>query len=368
MAREQSGSPVERYVSLHVHLPAGGVLVVLHADARAWLPALAKRCTDATVFATHRRLPVVQALQRDLDLLGATNVTVLHAQGTSALPDALAADVVVIRLPTEKIGLQQLLFDAVHCLRDGGTCLVYGGTNEGIKSAARTMQSVFGQARVLAHSGGHRVLAATLTAALDTAGRDALAAPYHDASVFLESMVTLRGATIPVSTRPGVFSWEHLDEASAVLAGVMEIPRAASVLDLGCGSGVLGAVAGVLSDGGAVTLVDADSEAVRCATRTMQSTGITSWRVLASDVTSAVQGESFDVVLCNPPFHTGKATDLALPIRFIEEAYSVIRSGGRLMLVANRTLPYEQEFERVFGNRRTVHDGARFKVLEATRR
>jgi 16S rRNA (guanine1207-N2)-methyltransferase len=44
-----------------------------------------------------------------------------------------------------------------------------------------------------------------------------------------------------------------------------------------------------------------------------------------------------------------------------------LRTGGRLQLVANRTLPYEAELERVFGNRRTLYDGNRFKVLEATR-
>ncbi len=368
MAREQSGSPVDRYVPAHIALKADGVLLVLHADARAWLPALAQRSQDARVFASHRRLPVVQAVQRDLDLLGVRNVQLSHAHGSAAMPEGVAADVVVIRLPTEKLGFYQLLHDAARRLQDGGTCLVYGGTNEGIKSVARTMESLFGHVRVLAHGGGHRLLASTRSDALDEAFRDALAAPYHVLSTFRELPLTVRGVSLTVASRPGVFSWEHLDEASAVLAEVMEVPRNADVLDLGCGSGVLGAVAGSLSGGGAVTLADADSEAVRCATRTMQSTDVAVWRVLASDVTSAVQGELFDVVVCNPPFHTGKATDLALPIRFIEEAHSVLRQTGRLLLVANRTLPYEKEFERVFGNRRTVHDGARFKVLEGIRR
>jgi len=368
VAREQSGSPVERYVPAHVQVATNTVLVVLHADARAWLPSLAQRHAEVRVLATHRRLPVVQALRRDLDVLGVRNAELSHTHGVAGIPAELVADTVVIRLPTEKLAFHQLLYDATRILRAGGTCLVYGGTNEGIKTAARTLQSLFGHVRVLAHSGGHRLLAATHSDAVDDVFRAALAAPYHDTSVFRESIASVRGLSLSVSSRPGVFSWEHLDEASAVLAEVMAIPHGADVLDLGCGSGVLGAVAGTLSGGGAVTLVDADSEAVRCATRTMQSTPVASWRVLASDVTSGVQGELFDVVVCNPPFHTGKATDLALPIRFIEEAHSVLRHGGRLLLVANRTLPYEQEFERVFGNRRTVHDGTRFKVLEGTRR
>ncbi len=367
MARERSGSPVERYVAAHLKSDPAGTVVFLHADARVAVHEIARRAGGGRVVATHRRLPVVEALRRDAAVDEMAQVELLHGHGRIGLPEQLRADAVVIRLPTEKLAFHQLLRDATELLDVGGVCLLFGANDEGIKSAALTMEQVFGHVRVLAHSGGHRLLAATLTASLNGEARDALASPYHESSCFRSLSAPLRGSTLDWFTRPGVFSWDHLDEATEILANVMEIPAGASVLDLGCGAGVLGAVAGRLS-GGPVTLVDADSEAVRCAARTMVSGSVTESRVLASDVTSAVKDDRFDVVVCNPPFHTGKQTDLALPIRFIEEAYAVLNAGGRLQLVANRTLPYEHELERVFGNRRTVHDGARFKVLEATRR
>jgi pseudouridine synthase len=55
-----------------------------------------------------------------------------------------------------------------------------------------------------------------------------------------------------------------------------------------------------------------------------------------------VRDEGFDVVVTNPPFHVGKATDLDVPQQFIADAHAVLANGGRLFLVANRTLPYEQ--------------------------
>ena len=366
MARERSGSPVERYIAAHLPPDPAGTVVFLHADARVAVHEASRR-TGGSVIATHRRLPVVQALQRDAAVDALARVEVLHGHGRIGLPEQLRAAAVVIRLPTEKLAFHQLLRDATELMHEGGVCLLFGGNDEGIKSAARTMEQVFGQVRVPAHSGGHRLLAATLTASLNADARDALAVPYQESSCYRELHATLRGSDLEWFTRPGVFSWDHLDEATGILLDVMEIPAGASVLDLGCGAGVLGAIAGRLS-GGPVTLVDADSEAVRCASRTMATSGVTGSRVLASDVTSAVKNERFDVVVCNPPFHTGKQTDLALPIRFIEEAFAVLNIGGRLQLVANRTLPYENELERIFGNRRTMHDGARFKVLEATRR
>ena len=76
----------------------------------------------------------------------------------------------------------------------------------------------------------------------------------------------------------------------------------------------------------------------------------------------------FDLVITNPPFHVGKATSLDLPLQFIADSWEVLAPGGRLFLVANRTLPYERAIRERFGNMATLHDGQRFKVLGATRR
>jgi 16S rRNA (guanine1207-N2)-methyltransferase len=126
-------------------------------------------------------------------------------------------------------------------------------------------------------------------------------------------------------------------------------------------------VAGLLAEQGRITLVDADIEAVRCAARSLGAAGLHDARVLPSDVASAVINERFDVVITNPPFHVGKATDLSVPLQFIHEAWEVLSPDGRLFLVANRTLPYERAIVQRFGNITTVHDGRRFKVLAATR-
>ncbi|HYW05560.1 MAG TPA: methyltransferase, partial [Longimicrobium sp.] len=76
----------------------------------------------------------------------------------------------------------------------------------------------------------------------------------------------------------------------------------------------------------------------------------------------------FDVVVSNPPFHVGKATDLDVPAQFIRDAARVLKPGGRLFMVANRTLPYEAWVEACFGSYRILVDGREFKVIAATRR
>ena len=49
-------------------------------------------------------------------------------------------------------------------------------------------------------------------------------------------------------------------------------------------------------------------------------------------------------------------------------AHAALAPGGRLYLVANRTLPYERLIAECFGEVRTAHDGRRFKVIGGVRR
>ncbi|MEP6990529.1 MAG: methyltransferase [bacterium] len=339
-----------------VHLNCGNGLVGAVADAGG----------AARVLLADRNVVSVEATRRTLDANRATRGEVFAGHGALALPGGVAADTVAIRIPQERLALLQLLADAFAILKTGGRCYVAGATNEGIKTAANTLESIFGNARVLARDSTHRVVSAVKRAEAP-ASAEVLDNPFLDPNHFNELTATLRGKSCTLYSRPGVFSWDHLDEATRTLAETMEIRPGDNVLDIGCGYGALGITAASLSGTGRITMLDADVEAIRSATRSADANGIAGYRAIASDVASAVRGERFDVVVTNPPFHVGKATDLDVPRQFIADAWDGLRDGGRLFLVANRTLPYEQAVRLRFGNVTNVHDGSRFKVLTAIR-
>ena len=316
------------------------------------------------VLLTDRNALSVEAAARTLAANGVTAELAL-AQGAWTLPE-VEADVVAIRIPTDRLSLLQLLRDASRLLKPGGRCYIAGATNEGIKSAASTAERLFGNVRALGKDGPCRIVVATKRATSPEFPDD-LASPYLDPAHFHEIEAELRGRSYRLSSRPGVFSWDHLDEATEILAEVMTVNADESVVDIGCGAGALGIVAATLSGTGRVTLLDADVDAVRSATRSAAAAGLSNVRAATSDVASAVLGERFDVVVTNPPFHVGKTTDLAVPLQFIHDARQVLSPGGRMYLVANRTLPYERVIHQQFGNIATLHDGQRFKVLSAVR-
>ena len=348
----------------HVPVARGELVVQLHGATGLFATHAAT--TAARVFTADRNLLSVEAARRTFALNDASNTLAYAGHGSAALPAGLAADLVAIRIPTEKLAVHQLLRDAFTLAKVGGRCAIAGATSEGIKSAAATLEALFGNAAVVATGAGHRVVIATKVAV--TPASDALATnPYLAHETFNELAVRARGREITLFTRPGVFSWDHVDDASALLAEQVVVHAGDRVLDLGCGAGLLGIVAAELSGGAPVTLVDVDLEALRCAARTVTHAGVANARMIPSDIASAVLHERFDVVVTNPPFHVGKATDLEVPLQFIQDAWRVLDSGGRLYLVANRTLPYERAIFQRFGNIATVHDGRRFKVLSAVR-
>ncbi len=346
-----------------VSMPCGNGLVGVAAAASG----------AAEVWMADRQALGVEAARRSVAMQSvpdgpSSRITVCLGHGASALPEDLVADVVALRVVPERMAMLQLIVDALALLRPGGKCYLAGGNHEGAKAAAKLLERVFGSAKLMDQHSSHRLVMAVRPLEPPPMPAD-LASPFLDATRFNEVPVMLADTPFTLFTRPGVFSWEHLDEASEVLASLINVLPGERVLDIGCGAGALGVVAALQSATGDVVMVDADSEAVRCATRTLDAAGIQNAHAMVSDVASALHDDArygtFDVVVANPPFHTGKHTDLNVPRQFMREACEALRVGGRLLLVANRTLPYEGELVALFGAYTAVHDGPRFKVLQA---
>jgi 16S rRNA (guanine1207-N2)-methyltransferase len=359
--------PSARLLAQHVRASDGDVVVHMNCGNGLLGAALSRAGHAAGIVLTDRNVLAVEAATRTLAANGVGGARVVVGHGKQALPADFTCDVVAIRIPHEKLALQQLLHDAHAILKLNGFCYIAGATNEGAKSAASAMHQLFGNASTVVTDSGHRVVRA-IKQSMEPGIDDARATPFIDADIFNEQSLELRGRVYTFSSRPGVFSWDHLDEATAILVEHMDVRAGDRILDLGCGYGVLGVVAATLAGGAhPVTLVDVDSEAVRSAARSAHAAGVVDARVLGSDVAAAVLDERFDLVVTNPPFHVGKSTDIEVPIQFIADAYAVLAPGGRLNLVANRTLPYEGAIKWLFKNITTVYDGRRFKVLSAVK-
>jgi 16S rRNA (guanine1207-N2)-methyltransferase len=168
-------------------------------------------------------------------------------------------------------------------------------------------------------------------------------------------------------TQPGIFSSAHIDPGSLLLA--QQIPKSLSghVADLGAGWGFLSKVALDACEGIThIDLYEADARALACARQNLaghEDKAEFHWH----DVTVGLE-KNFDAILMNPPFHSGQATDMDLGRAFIKSAAKALRRGGKLLLVANRQLPYEAVLESNGLAWRKVAEDPTYKILFAEKR
>lgn len=314
----------------------------------------AERVPQGHVLLVDDSCVAVEAARHTLTLNGIANAEV-RLSTEAAIGDPVF-DLVALVLPKGREATLLALTDAAAALRIGGRLLLAGPTHGGIKPAIVRLEALFGNAETLLVKARHRVAMAVKCAPVDM-----------PPTSYAEVTAEVRGQIVHFVSRPGVFAGFALDEGTRVLIETMQLHPADTVLDLGCGSGVVGLIAARLCPQGHVILVDASAMAVEATKRTLALNGVTNAEVRLSDCAAAVFDREFDVVVTNPPFHQGFGVEYDVARQFILDAVRVLRPGGRLYLVANRFIRYDRWIEECFGNTLTVYQDNRYRVLKAVK-
>jgi 16S rRNA (guanine1207-N2)-methyltransferase len=165
----------------------------------------------------------------------------------------------------------------------------------------------------------------------------------------------------------GIFSADHIDPGSQLLADHFPAHLRGDVADLGAGWGFLSdAILKRSTKIERLDLFEADARALDCARNNLahHETEIGfHWH----DVTTGLP-QAYDAIIMNPPFHTGQATDVDLGRAFLRVASASLKRGGKLLLVANRQLPYEAALEATGLAWRKIAEDRVYKLIFAERR
>lgn len=213
----------------------------------------------------------------------------------------------------------------------------------------------------------------------------ALTAPSHD---WPRSNV-VQPSGLRIWAHAGVFAAGRLDQGSALmvehLATSELIPPAATIVDLGCGDGVLTAhVAQRHAEDleanddieRRIVAIDESARAVASARLTIDSLELPAagavevflgGGIFDTAEPTGVEPDGVDLVVTNPPFHQNNAISDSVAWEMFSDAHRALRPGGTLLVVGNRHLKYHLKLHRIFGNSATLSSHPKFVVLSATK-
>ncbi len=346
-----------------VEVSAGSRILLLGCGHGALGVTLARAAPGADVLLVDTNSVALAMAERTLRLNGVSNARI-HPD-LSVLPVyADSFDIVVMVLPRGREFTRRWLVESFSALKNGGRLYLAGANREGIKSAVSDMKSLFGNSVTLAYKRGGRV---SVAAKEDPIPRDTGWAdePGILPGTWRQFQAEVCGETFLLRSLPGVFSYDEIDEGTRLLLEVMDVSPGSSVLDLGCGYGIIGLLA-ARKGAGHVDLADVDLPSTASVGENIILNDVTGAEVIVSDLLSGLNGKRYDIILTNPPFHTGfERFDIAGPL--VVHAREILEPDGRLVVVAGKFLRYDRLMGNVFGNVCCLSETNHYHVLMSTK-
>ena len=246
-------------------------------------------------------------------------------------------DLILFRISKEKAVVNHVINLAAEHLKPGARVILLGDKSEGIKSYAKNAQKRLNGDRSETKLGGEswRV---ELTVG-QTSG-----APLDDQNYPQLRDITQVGKYL-LQSKPGVYGWKKIDSGSQQL--VERLPHMLNralpigsirVLDLGCGSGYL--TLATCSQTSIITATDNNAAAIQATQATLAAANFQA-EVCLTNAGEELASE-YDLILCNPPFHSGFGIDYDLTDRFSKNAARLLAAEGKACFVVNQHVPLKR--------------------------
>jgi len=295
--------------------------------------------------------------------LAANNISSVNILAGIELPQELHQrfNALIIQIPKGRLLTRRWLLQAYNALVVGGKLYIAGSNNSGIQSVIKDTQELFSNGRILAYKKSNRV-AQFIKQSAGVPLLQWAQIPGIAQGTWVEFSITVSSHTFRIRSLPGVFSYDHLDEGTKMLLSVTSIPPGARVLDVGCGYGILGLYAAI-EDAILVHLIDNNMLAIVSCRETITLNRITNAEVFAGDLLDPIGTNKYDLILSNPPFHTGHVVDYQIAQAMIDQSFQALNPEGQMIIVANRFIRYDHLIEAIFGNVSTLAESGKFHVL-----
>ena len=245
-----------------------------------------------------------------------------------------------------------MLMDNIRAISDSNTRLLIVGDNKGgVKSSEKQLKE---------HAKFGRKLDSARHCALYQFSQLTPNPTFKLSDYFKRFTVDIKDTSIDVISMPGVFNHGALDNGTELLLNNMTPPSSGTVLDFGCGAGVISAYLGKMNPDLSFLCLDVSAFAAKATELTLQANHINGKVLLSNGLQKMT--DSVDHIVTNPPFHTGLSTDYDITETFIKDAKNVLKPKGTVTIVANSFLKYPPLLEQAFGQYQQICKNTKFTV------
>ncbi len=273
---------------------------------------------------------------------------------------------VIYRVSKEKPVAHHIINHSLRLLAVDGELILVGAKNEGIKTYARKAAHYFNARATITKHGNYYIATIRTNSASPSDAESrllSLKTPYENLAP------TIICDDITFYSKPGLFGWNKIDRGSALLAQHLNDFFASfptppqTLLDLGCGYGYLSVMAAQTQAENALRIVATDNcaAAIIACQKNFAAFNIAG-EVVADDCAGGIT-DTFDALLCNPPFHQGFKTDSRLTEKFINAAAQHLVPSGRALFVVNQFVPLEKLARPVFARSEKIAAADGFKLV-----
>jgi len=172
-----------------------------------------------------------------------------------------------------------------------------------------------------------------------------------------------------IHNHANVFSRNHLDIGGRYLMDNLPEGDFIKVVDLGCGNGVVGMAAAEAYPDAQITFIDESYMAIDSARINMlknfEEERSDNTRFVVNNGLVGFKERSYDLILCNPPFHQQHAITDHIAWAMFNDAHHCLAVNGELVIVGNRHLDYQDKLTRIFGHCELIAENKKFVILRA---
>ncbi len=172
----------------------------------------------------------------------------------------------------------------------------------------------------------------------------------------------VRGRDTYYYTDSSIFSSTHLDRGTELLINSIYLNGTESVLDVGCGAGIIGIALSYELINGHVIMTDVNKRAIKISKENIKNLELKNIEVMESNIFENLKDKKFNIIVTNPPYRAGRK----IVLNIIDNSPEHLEEHGCFYMVGKRSegiIYYQKYIKEKYKNINVIARKGGYRVI-----